>query len=119
MHPRRWFVSAAAAVMLVAPFTASAVILAYDGFAYPPGSVVGRSGGTGWAGAWTYNPIFNSGGSTGGEVVSNGLSYAGLPSTGGSLLSQPGFEVADRAMFATAPTTGVYYFSFLLARASG
>lgn len=109
----------AATALCGIPLTASAVLLAYDGFAYPPGSVVGRTGGTGWGDAWAYNPIFNGGGTTGGEVVTGGLSYAGLASTGGSLLSQPGYEVADRAMFATAPVTGVFYFSFLLARAPG
>ena len=30
------------------PLIASAALVAYDGFAYPAGSVVGRNGGTGW-----------------------------------------------------------------------
>jgi lysophospholipase L1-like esterase len=57
--------------------TASVGLTAYDGFDYAAGDLTGKNGGSGWSGAFT-----DSGNST--IYTTPGLTYAGLPTTGGA-----------------------------------
>ena len=113
------FLPLVGAITLAAAGSASAALLAYEPFNYGAGSVVGGSGGFGFTGSWAYNPIFEPAGTTGANVIASGLSYAGLTTSGGALTSVPNYEVADRTLFATAPTSGTFYLSFLISRVTG
>lgn len=79
----------AAITLLGSASTASAVLIASDGFeSYAVGSTVaGNNGGTGFSGAWASN---NAGASANTTVVSASLNYAGgiVASNGGSQAAQ-------------------------------
>jgi len=81
---KRAFPLAIFALMLSLPIFASAAAAqsAYEPFSYPANStIVGKSGGTGWAGPWT--------GATD-NVSTIGLTYTGLATTGKGLGPTPG-----------------------------
>ncbi len=69
------------------PDTGSALYssIAYEGFEYAAGPVRGKNGGLGWEGAWIASE------DTVQTVLTEGLSYPGLQSGGGSLLMEAYF----------------------------
>src|SRR5262245_4471834 len=79
---------ASAAICFATSSDAWAVLLAYEGFDYAAGNIVGQNGGTGWAGAWDVGDA-----SSGLTVTQTGsLGYTDtlgntLVTTGGKLLN--------------------------------
>lgn len=57
--------------------SASAELLAYEGFDYAPGSIAGLNGGTGWGGGWDTQNAGNPY-----QVAAGSQSYGGLATTG-------------------------------------
>jgi hypothetical protein len=66
---------------------ATAAVIASDAFNYPDGALSGRSGGTGWGGAWSVGTASTSGGvaTTTGTSIFRNLSTAIVPTPGQSL----------------------------------
>lgn len=103
-------------VVLELPHSALADVV-YEGFDYPVGSsLAGQNGGSGWAGAWN-----TPGGAD--LTISTGLSFGGLATSGGSVVSAPYQPPNDGSSVSyffrnTASTYGAdnttTYFSFLL-----
>ncbi|MFI4910221.1 MAG: hypothetical protein ACIAQZ_00995 [Sedimentisphaeraceae bacterium JB056] len=58
-----------------------AATLAYEGFDYSAGSIVGESGGNGWGGSWSFT--YTQGTE---EIVASGLTFSDFPVAGGALL---------------------------------
>jgi hypothetical protein len=82
-------------------FRASAGLTAYDGFDYgaTTGDLTGKNGGSGWSGAYT-----DSGNST--IYTTPGLTYTGLPTTGGaSKTADGGFPPPRSTSVASIPFT--------------
>jgi hypothetical protein len=90
--------------------------LAYEGFDYTPGGVVGQSGGSGFSGAWSN--LETSG--TGVNVMADGLAFSNLLVTGGRIEGQAlvngGKSRVQRDLSANAP--GQLYGSYLYRRNS-
>lgn len=116
MH-RRLFALATAPWLALAVFqslastaTAAVVVVAEDSFSYSAGALAGNNGGTGWSSAWSQT--YGSG--TGFNVDTSGLSYTGLPSSGGRLAWRSGGNGIDQNR-RTLPVqdTGVVYIRFL------
>lgn len=84
---------------------AQASVIMTESFNYTPGTdgLNGQNGGTGWGGTW------NNGGF---DTVAPGLTYAGL-TTSGNASSNTGGQTF-RHLFATTPSTGTVFISFLL-----
>ena len=84
---------------------------AYEGFSYSAGSLAGQNGGTGWTTAWsrTYAP----GGDF--QVSSTGLTYSGLPTTGGSIVWGSGGTtgISEDSRSLLRLDTGLVYVQFL------
>lgn len=102
------------ASIALAATSSSAALVAYDGFFYPTGSVLGRSAGLGFVNAWSAQTTYGSPG--GANVVATSLTYLNLNVQGGALEALPNYEFADRSLFSTPETTGIYYLSFLIAK---
>jgi lysophospholipase L1-like esterase len=62
---------------------ASAGVTAYDGFDYTTGDLTGKNGGAGWSGAYTED-VPSPGVANSTVLTTPGLTYAGLPTTGGA-----------------------------------
>jgi hypothetical protein len=84
--------------------------IAYDGFNYSAGSLAGQNGGTGWTTPWALT--YFSGANLG--VSATGLSYAGLATTGGSMVWAPGGNgISEDSRSLSLVNSGVVYFQFL------
>jgi len=84
--------------------------IAYDGFNYSAGSLAGQNGGTGWTTPWALT--YFSGGNLG--VSTTGLSYAGLATTGGSIVwSSGGNGISEDSRSLSLLDSGVVYIQFL------
>jgi hypothetical protein len=90
---------------------AQIVTVAYEGFNYSSGSLAGDNGGTGWTTAWTHT--YTPGGNF--DVSTTGLTYAGLSTTGGSIVWGSGGSTGISEDTRTLPlqNSGVVYLQFL------
>ncbi|TWT85953.1 hypothetical protein Pla123a_07600 [Posidoniimonas polymericola] len=95
---------------------AHAVLIGYDGFDYPAGSLAGRGSASdpGFSTAWTQS------GSNGGTVSGAGLTYANLQTSGGAVdMSAGGTTLNFRGLDAaynnpSSTATGEFWFSYLV-----
>jgi PEP-CTERM motif len=92
--------------LMISP--AHAVLIAYEGFDYDPGTLAAANGGTGWGSAWTA-----------GTVVSGSLGYSTLSTTGNSaVISGANGSISAYRDLAAAQGAGTYYVSFIGQRLS-
>ena len=95
--------------LLVLANTASAALIAYEGFDYsdPIGTTVGGlNGGTGWDEAFP-NP-------DGPHTLAAGLTFSTLPTVGGAMLRTNGTMTTDGRNWAPTIAATSYWYSFLL-----
>ncbi len=84
--------------------------VAYDGFSYSAGSLSGNNGGTGWTSAWIND--YTSGASF--AVITNGLSYSGLTTSGGSIVwGSGGNGISEDSRDLPLLDSGIVYVQFL------
>lgn len=96
LHCLRTFLCAAALAALLPG--AKAALLTYDGFDYPSGdNINGKSGGSGWNGAWN----LDGGGGSQTVASSSPLSYSPLV-TSGNYITGSGYRKAGRKLDNTA-----------------
>lgn len=110
MRQRRFNVGKAAIGVLLAlsSMSASATLLFYEGFDYPPGSLAGQDGGIGFTSAWNT-----------GTVVSNGLSYTDanndtLVVSGRAYGASSGTRFRSISNALSDATSGTFWMTFLL-----
>ncbi len=105
------FLSAALAVALTS--SASAALIAYEGFDYTEANdtaLTGLSGGIGWTEA--YPSVTSSGGT---YSIADGLSFTGIPSSGKSAQRTASATLTGNGRnWATSLTAGTYWYSFLM-----
>ncbi|HWD93015.1 MAG TPA: PEP-CTERM sorting domain-containing protein [Verrucomicrobiae bacterium] len=84
--------------------------VAYDGFNYSSGSLVGANGGTGWTSSWIND--YTSGATF--QVSGTGMSYSGLATSGGSLVwGSGGNGISEDSRSLPLMDSGVVYLQFL------
>jgi hypothetical protein len=105
----------ACVTLAVTSGSATADLIAYDGFDYAAGPLTGQNGGFGWASPWQPQTQYN-GGTNAGNVITAGLTYPGLSISGGAFEALPNYEFGGREFFDPEVNTGVYYLSFLYAK---
>jgi hypothetical protein len=105
------FLSAALAVALTS--SASAALIAYEGFDYTEANdtaLTGLSGGIGWTEA--YPSVTSSGGT---QIIADGLSFTGIPSSGKSAQRTASATLTGNGRnWAATLTAGTYWYSFLM-----
>ncbi len=95
-------------VVAIAP-SASASLIAEEQFNYPAGPLNSLNGGTGWSGPWTANND---------TVAVAGLSFPGLSTAGGTLVTSPNGDAAFRSLSQRLGSylgTGTVYLSYISA----
>lgn len=119
MNPRRLsmetaaILTAACALLTGASNTASGDLLSYEGFSYgASANIQGANGGTGWNSSWAKLSSIPTGATT------DGLSWPGLPTSGGSAFTAA-FPSADytrysRVLSPIGAAENTVYLSFLL-----
>ena len=84
--------------------------VAYDTFNYSAGSLSGQNGGTGWTSSWIND--YTSGASF--NVSATGMSYAGLTTSGGSIVwGSGGNGISEDSRTLPLLESGVVYIQFL------